>query len=164
MLKLPQFYDLPEELIAQQPISPGALYIANDTGCMYFDSVDTGRRIDISKNIIILSTESDRNSIANPASGRLYCVLVSGCVYLYIDNKWYRLGNRPQLHFKNIIIQKNVQLEIEDDRILDGDVATFYPDLSVCDLVANSTCICTDGKLVVSVESNFDIPGHVIVN
>lgn len=164
MAKIIQYYDLPEETIKSQPFTAGALYVANDTGKMYFDSVDANARVDVANDVMPVATEAAREALLAPIPGRLYCVLASGCIYLYVDGSWNKLGNRPQIHFENVVVSKGVALALTDDRILAGDTAVFVPDLSVADLVTASTCTCAAGKVTVSVTANYDIPGRVIVN
>lgn len=164
MAKIIQYYDLPEALIAQQPFTAGALYVANDTGKMYFDSVDSNSRVDVANDVMPVATEAARTALLAPIPGRLYCVLESGCIYLYIDGDWAKLGNRPQIHFENVVVTKGVALVLTDNRILATDTAVFVPDLSVADLVTTSTCTCAAGKVTINVTANYDIPGCVIVN
>lgn len=164
MSKIIQYYDLPDAKIAERPFNAGALYVANDTGKMYFDSVDANTRVDVANDVMPVATEAARTALLAPIPGRLYCVLESGCIYLYVDGAWNKLGNRPQIHFENIVITKGTSLVLEDSKILATDTAVFVPDLSVADLVTASTCTCAAGKVTITVTANYDIPGRVIVN
>lgn len=166
MSKIIQYYDLPENLIAERPFTAGALYVANDTGKMYFDSVDSNTRVDVANDVMPLGTEAARNALLAPIPGRLYCVLESGCIYLFIDGKWNRLGNRPQIHFENIHITAGASRTLYDERILASDTAVFVPDLSVADLEdrMNTEIYCENKSVVINANGDIDVLGSVIVN
>ena len=164
MANLVQYFDLPEAAIASQPFTAGALYVANDTGRIFFDSINVNARIDVANSILLITTESARSALLAPISGKLYCVLESGRMYLYADGTWYAFGTRPQIHFENIVVEKNTPLVLSDSRIIASDNAVFIPDLSVADLVTGSSCTCAAGSVTVNITADYNIIGRVIVN
>ena len=166
MAKIIQYYDLPEATIAKQPFTAGALYVANDTGKMYFDSVDSNSRVDVANDVMPIVTEAAREALLAPIPGRLYCVLESGCIYLFIDGRWNRLGNRPQIHFENVSCTVGATKTFYDERILASDTAIFVPDLSVADLFSDSyvNITCDNGSVTIDARDGYNLLGRIIVN
>lgn len=154
------FYDIPRSELDSKPFEEEALYCCNDTGEIFLDSKASGTRIQISSGIIMCASSLPLAPIPN----KLYIVVKTGTIHAYINDAWVNLSDRPQIHFKNVVVGKNSILTIEDSRILETDSAVFVPDLSVADLAANISVSCTNGSISIASDSYYDLPGTVIVN
>lgn len=154
------FYDIPRSELDSKPFEEEALYCCNDTGEIFLDSKASGARIQISSGIIMCASSLPLAPIPN----KLYIVVKTGTIHAYINDAWVNLSDRPQIHFKNVVVGKNSTLTIEDSRILETDSAVFVPDLSIADLAADITVSCSNGSISVVSNSNYDLPGTVIVN
>lgn len=146
-----------------KPIEDEAVYFCSDTGNIYFDSLTNGGRTKMSNTIIILTTETQRNNILAPIPNKLYCVLQSGCLYIYNNGNWIQFGGLEKFQFSNVVVE-NGSLTITDSRISTLCTATFVPDLSVADLVSDISVTCSAGSLKVTLTANYPIPGTVYVN
>lgn len=158
-----QFYDVTESALSKAGFSEERLYFCTDTGNIYLDSMLDGRRVAIARDIIILGTENERTSMLSPVPDRLYCVIGSGSIYIHHGGVWVKLGSREQIHLNNLVVTGG-NITVSDNRILAGDTAIFVPDASVADLVSSSSATCSDGSVTVSVESDYEIFGEVIIN
>ena len=154
------FYDIPRSELDSKPFEEEALYCCNDTGEIFLDSKASRVRIQISSGIIMCASSLPLAPIPN----KLYIVVKTGTIHAYIDDSWVNLSDRPQIHFKNIVVGKNSTLIIEDDRILETDTAIFVPDLSVADLATQFGVSCTNGSISITSACYYDLPGTVIVN
>ena len=144
-------------------IEDEAVYFCSDTGNIYFDSITNGCRTKMSNTIIILTTETERNNILAPIPNKLYCILQTGCLYIYSGGKWIQFGGLEKFQFSNVVVE-NGSLTITDNRISSLCTAVFIPDLSVADLVSNISVQCSAGSLKVTLTANYPIPGTVYVN
>lgn len=154
------FYDIPRSELDSKAFEEEALYCCNDTGEIFLDSKAAGARIQISSGIIMCASSLPLAPIPN----KLYIVVKTGTIHAYINDAWVNLSDRPQIHFKNVVVEKLSTLTIEDDRILETDTAVFVPDLSVADLASDITVSCSNGSVSVVSNSNYDLPGTIIVN
>lgn len=156
------FYDVTESALKTKSFEAENLYFCRDTGKIFLDSIEEGARIQMASELIVLGTESARTSILAPVPEKLYVVIESGSIYIY-SGSWVKLGHKEQFHFANVLVQDGT-LTIEDSRITATDTATFIPDLSVIDLASDISVSCAAGSLTVTLTSDYDIPGEVIVN
>ena len=154
------FYDISKNELANKPFESEAVYCCNDTGEMFLDSPSSHERIQINMEVIICASTLP----LAPIPDKLYAVIKTGTLHAYVDGNWVNLGNRPQLHFKNVVVPKNGTLTIENYRILETDSGVFIPDLSVADLAADVNVVCSNGAVSISSTSNYDLPGVVIIN
>lgn len=154
-----KYYDIAESTLKNKSYEAGSLYCCADSGKLYLDSVLEGKRVALGTDIVICASELPLAPIPNV----LYCVLKTGIIAVYVDGAWYTFGGRPQLHFANVVVS-NGTLTISDSRIIESDSAQFIPDLSVSDLASDIVATCANGSVSVSLTSNYDIPGELIVN
>lgn len=160
-----KFYDVPMEAsLAGKAFEAEAIYFCMDTGNFYVDSVNEQTRKQISYDTIILATESARTALLTPIPGKIYCILESGCMYIYLDNAWHQFGSRPRFTFVNVYVEAGGSITIDDARILASDKAVFIPDLTMADLCTASTATCANGSVTVSITSSYPITGTVYIN
>ena len=157
-----KYYDIAESALSSKPFEAESVYYCTDSGAVYVDSLAEGTRKRMSKDVIILSSESDRTSILAPIPEKIYCVIETGSMYIF-SSSWVRLGSRPYICFDNVIVE-NGTLTVEDERIKATDTAIFTPDLSVIDLASEVKATCSDGFVTVTLVSSYPIPGRVNVN
>ena len=162
MITLIKFYDVTESALTNKKYEAESLYFCTDSKKIYLDSVESGERVQIASEIIVLGTEAERTSMLAPVPEKLYIVLESGSIYFYSSN-WVKLGHKEQFHFPNVVVEGG-SLKITDSRISASDTAVFVPDLSVVDLASNISVNCAAGSLTVTLTADYDIPGEVIVN
>ena len=182
-LPMPKFYSVPEseaDIIAN-PVKKGAL-ILTDEGNIYFDDPVEGDRRPIAKDIVILQSESERASI-NPINNRMYCVFPLGTLYVYYNNKWYKLNKSGNINLFNIVVPAGTPsgdvevdklgsfLRVDMANVSEIDTGIFIPDLSVEDLTSNIKVKCFDGYVEIYVCDNsgsgvclFDIPGNLYID
>lgn len=158
-----KYYDITEAEMEAKTIEDEAIYFCSDTGNIYFDSVTNGGRTKMSNTIIILATEAARTNLLAPIPNKLYCILQSGCLYIYSGGKWVQFGGLEKFQFNNVTVE-NGSLTITDSRISTLCTATFVPDLSVADLVSDISVVCSTGSLKVTLTADYPIPGTVYVN
>ena len=158
-----KYYDLPESDVSIKPYEEGALYYCNDSKNIYYDSPTQNKRIKMSSDIIILNTESDRNSILAPLSEKIYAVLSSGCMYIYSD-KWILLGGSG-FQIPNVVISDG-NIVINDSRITSISKAEFVPDSSIYDLIDTCEVVCSEGSLTITITPSTynNIFGTVLIN
>lgn len=153
-----KFYDITEDALLNKEYEKEALYCCNDTGNMYYDSPAEGARKLLSSNLIKLNTETDRSNILAPIPGKIYCVIATGCMYIYENSKWNRLGSRQYI-INNVVLEGTSPTIVEDSRITDIDTAEFIPDLSVADLLTACTVTCSNGKASIAFTASYPITG-----
>ena len=158
-----KYYDITESQMESKAIEDEAVYFCSDTGNIYFDSITNGGRTKMSNTIIILTTETERNNLLAPIPNKLYCVLQTGCLYIYNNGSWIQFGGLEKFQFNNVVVEDGT-LTITDSRISTLCTATFVPDLSVADLASDITVTCAAGSLTVKLTSDYPIPGTVYVN
>jgi len=152
-----KFYDITESALSKKAFESEALYCCNDTGNMYYDSPAEGSRKELSSNLIKLNTESDRTNILAPIPNKIYCIIATGCMYIY-TTKWNRLGSR-EFSIDNLILEGTSPLKVSDARITDIDTAEFVPDLTVADLLTKCTVTCSNGSASIAFTASYPIPG-----
>lgn len=81
-----QYFEATDSSINSLPIKPGQLIYVKDTRKALFDSSDN-TRIDLG-DIVILDTETDRATLANPVPDKLYLVIASKQLYVYEKSAW----------------------------------------------------------------------------
>lgn len=143
-------YDLTESDVSAKPYESEALYYCTDSKNIYFDSPTEGRRIKMSSDTIILSTETERKNMLAPISDKIYIVLNSACMYIYSGGKWVAL-NQTEFEISDVQIN-NGNATVTDNRILAGHTARFIPDLSIADLVTSNSVTCVAGKATITLE------------
>ena len=152
------YYDLTESQVKAKAYSAGSLYCCSDTGNIFLDSVLEEVRVQLATDVIICTSLP-----LAPAANKLYCNVEVGTISTYVDGEWVTLGARPQMHFGNVVISGGT-LTISDSRILSTDTAVFVPDLSVADIAGTISVRVANGSVTVTSNSEYDIPGEIIVN
>ena len=147
-----------ESQVKAKAYSAGSLYCCSDTGNIFLDSVLEEVRVQLATDVIICTSLP-----LAPAANKLYCNVAVGTISTYVDGEWVTLGARPQMHFGNVVISGGT-LTVSDSRILSTDTAVFVPDLSVADIAGTISVRVTNGSVIVTSNSEYDIPGEVIVN
>lgn len=95
----------------------GNILYCTDSNKTYFDNVNEFR-INISLNVLILSTEEEKNVIQNPLINKAYIILESEKIYTHDGLRWSQIENDSQLNniisslneFVSGIINKNGEL------------------------------------------------------
>ena len=155
-------YDLTESDVSAKPYEAEALYYCTDSKNIYFDSPTEGRRIRMSSDTVILSTETERKNMLAPIADKIYIVLNSACMYIYSGGKWVALS-QTEFEVSNVQIDSGSAI-INDSRILAGHAARFIPDSSIADLVISNTVTCEDSKAIVTVTpTNYKFFGRLLV-
>lgn len=152
------YYDLTESQVKAKAYSAGSLYCCSDTGNIFLDSVLEEVRVQLATDVIICTSLP-----LAPAANKLYCNVAVGTISTYVDGEWVTLGARPQMHFGNVVISGGT-LTVSDSRILSTDTAVFVPDLSVADIAGTISVRVANGSITVTSNSEYDIPGEVIIN
>lgn len=98
-----KFFNVVESDISSIPVDNGSIYFLSKSKELFCDL--NGSRFKIS-DIVILDTESDKSSIVNPISSKLYFVVGTNTLYLYYGSKWI-----PVNHFHS---NKDVLDELSD--------------------------------------------------
>lgn len=142
-------YDLTESDVSAKPYEAEALYYCTDSKNIYFDSPVEGKRIKMSSDTIILSTETERKAILAPIADKIYIVLNSACMYIYSGGSWISL-NQTEFEISNVEVSSG-KATVTDSRILAGHTAKFIPDPVIADLITSSSVTCSAGSASVTV-------------
>lgn len=163
MLKL---YDITKADLNSKPFTAGAFYVCGDTGELFLDSERDNARIPIASDILFLTTEANRLNLLAPVPNKIYCILESSKLYISDGVNWSCLsGGDSQKHISNIVVDHSTNtFEYVDSSITKDTKAIFIPDLSITDLVSNVSVSCTTGKATITLESDYDIIGELIIN
>ena len=154
-----KFYDITKSELDSKAFEAEALYYCTDTKSIYIDSVNSGERESMAQNAIILNRESEKPLA--PIPGKLYCVLETGLVYTYVNGNWKCLSPR-KLYFEDITVSGGTAT-VTNSSILANDKAIFLVDPSVKDLASGVSAVCTAGKCTITLTSDYDIFGTLIV-
>lgn len=149
------FFNITESMLDTIPFTEDSLYYCSDSGNVYLDSPLEGARKKMSIDTIIVDTEASRAAIIAPLPNKIYCVLETGCMYIYTGAKWNRLGT-GQFTISNVSVTLPDSKMISDSRITNVDKGEFIPDFSVADLVTSSSVTCNSGYAIISIESDAD--------
>lgn len=157
-----KFYNITENDLGTKAFENEAIYFCSDTGNIYMDSPLEVDRKKMSNTFIIISTETERENMLAPIPEKIYCVTESGNLYLFYNGNWVKLTG-GSLVYNNVFVE-NGTATVNDVRIATGANAVFSPDLSVIDLATAISVNCTAGKAVITLESDYPIPGTLVVN
>lgn len=75
------------------PFKAGSIYICNDTGHIYLDSIIERRRILLTGSAIVILDENTREELTNPVQNKLYFVQETESFYIFLGDKWYIISN-----------------------------------------------------------------------
>ena len=156
------YYDITEDELSKKPFEAEALYCCTDSQNIYLDSLNEKVRKRMSSDIIVLATESNRTSILAPIPNKLYCVVSTGTMWMY-TNTWNKIGGAESITYENVVVESSKSTIISDDKIKANSVAYFYPDASVADLATDITVNCANGSATISLTSNYDVFGTLVV-
>lgn len=162
-----KYYDLTENDISVKPFEQEAIYYCSDSKNIYFDSPTQNKRIKMSSDNIILSTEEEKDNILAPIINKIYIIIETGNLYIYDStNGWIQLGGSKgsnSFELSNVFIIGGSKT-IDDIRIKSTSSAKFIPDLSIADLISSSTVECYDGSLIVTITPDtYNIMGRILV-
>lgn len=153
------FYDITKSELDSKAFEAGAMYYCTDTKGIYVDSVNSGERESMAQNAIIINKESEKPLA--PIPGKLYCVIESGLVYTYVNGDWKCLSPR-KLYFEDIVVSGG-SATVTNASILASDTAVFLVDPSLKDLVSAVSVSCKSGSCTITLNSNYDIYGTLII-
>ena len=156
MLKL---FDLSKEQLNSKEFDSEGFYFCSDSGEIFLDSPRTGKRESFGISAIIIPTEDQKPT--NPKNGSLYYVLSTKYLYLYSD-RWIVVSCET-ITFYNIVVSGGKYI-LEDERIHSLFEAIFIPDDSISDLASNISVVCEEGKCTITLTSDYDIFGTLIIN
>lgn len=155
------YYDITEEELKNKPFESEAFYCCTDSQNIYLDSPNEKVRKRMSSDVIILANETARTSILAPIPNKLYCVIATGTMWMYTTS-WNKIGGAETITFGNINVESGT-LTVNDDRIKSTSVGYFYPDPAVVDLASDIAVSCADGSVTVTLTSDYDIFGTLVV-
>lgn len=163
--------------IASKEIIKGSIIMCSDSGDCYFDSLD-GERVQISKQIVWLETESNRTSMLTPESDKVYIVKETQLIYIY-NNGWICLNSSGDedmtIYFSIYNVEVNAAASssspsttvVEDARVNSNSSAQFYCDPSLIDLATaqgvSISCSCNDGSITISSNCTYKLFGTIEV-
>lgn len=78
-----------ESTLNVTPFKAGSIYVCDDTGHIYFDSVIEERRILLTGSTIVVPDEDTRKELAEPVQNKLYFVEDTELFYIFLGYKWY---------------------------------------------------------------------------
>lgn len=78
-----------ESTLDTLPFKAGSIYVCNDTGHIYFDSVIEEKRILLTGSTIVVSDEDTRKELVEPVQNKLYFVEETELFYIFLGHKWY---------------------------------------------------------------------------
>lgn len=153
------YFDITQDELDNLNISPGNLYICNDTKRFYYDSVVTNERIELGCDFVLC------NSLPlAPIPNTIYFKYnenENASLNIFSEQGWltYQLINQT-IVLKNIIIPEGTtEFTISDARILDCYTGKFYVDLSISDLVETDIdVICGIHNVKISLPTEYDYP------
>ena len=153
-------YETTKEKIASIPYEQEALYFCSDTGDIYFDSIINGERILANSSVTVIQNEASKPLA--PVPGMLYAILNSARIWIYTIAGWVCLSGVT-------IVKPNVavtsgEATISDPRIVSTDTAVFTPDPVYADLVSSINATCTNGSCSITLTSNYNITGTLVIN
>lgn len=82
-----------ESMLNNKEFEAGSLYFCTDTKRLFLDPEGGNARILVGGDPIIVSTETDRESILAPIPDKLYIVLESGITYVYHNGTWNNVSS-----------------------------------------------------------------------
>ena len=132
-------YSILEDELQSKPFEEGALYVTKDTNRIYFDLVGEVSHTLISADPIILSTESDRESILAPIPNKLYFVLESKSIYLHCSGEWYNTSlsyTHPNYTAKSSGLYK---ITVDDTGHVSDTTAVTKSDITALGIPAQDT-------------------------
>lgn len=156
------FHQILESNLSTFAIKNGQVILCEDTGNLYIDSSAT-ERIQTSVNITTLATEAAREALLTPISGRFYCCVDSGRLYIYTDT-WISVSKSPT-SLRNVMLLKtgwttvsanNHTYTVTDAGIKPFHVGILEPELSIIDLFTTygiSIASIGNGSLVIKATS-----------
>lgn len=152
-----KFYDITEQLLSSKDFEAESIYYCNDTGNIYLDSINENKRVLISNDVVVVSEFP-----LAPIPNKLYINLNTVGIYIYSTNGWVSL-TKNELYFYNILVSQGTSYVVNNSEISNSDIGEFIPDSSVADLVTSSNVTCTNGKATITVQSNYDIFGTLVI-
>ena len=162
-----KFYDVTQSALEStngKTFRSESLYFCSDTGKIFLDSKLTGARVEIGCDLKILAKETDRTNLLAPIPEKIYCILESGRMYIYTNSTWIALGGGGQIIKKNLTVPSTGTLVVTDAGIKATDKGTFTPDLSVDDLASDISVVCEAGKATITLTSDYDIIGDLVIS
>lgn len=165
-----KFYDVTQSALEStngKTFRSESLYFCSDTGKIFLDSKLTGSRVEIGCDLKILAKETDRTNLLAPIPEKIYCILESGRMYIYTNSTWLALGGGGQVIKKNLTVpveEGTGSLVVTDAGIKATSTGVFTPDLSVDDLASDISVVCETGKATITLTSDYDIIGDLVVS
>ena len=78
-----------ESTLDTLPFKAGSIYVCDDTGHIYFDSVIEEKRVLLTGSTIVVPDEDTRKDLENPVQNKLYFVEETELFYIFLGYKWY---------------------------------------------------------------------------
>ena len=85
-------------------------------------------------------------------------------MYIYTNSTWIALGGGGQIIKKNLTVPSTGSLVVTDAEIKATSTGVFTPDLSVDDLASDISVVCEAGKATISLTSDYDIIGDLVIS
>lgn len=82
-----------ESSLGITPFKAGSIYICDDTGHIYLDSIIERKRILLTGSAIVILDENTREELTNPVQNKLYFVQETESFYIFLGDKWYIISN-----------------------------------------------------------------------
>ena len=78
-----------ESTLDTLPFKAGSIYVCDDTGHVYMDSVIEEKRVLLTGSTIVVPDEDTRQALENPVQNKLYFVEETELFYIFLGYKWY---------------------------------------------------------------------------
>lgn len=155
-----KLYDVSKKELESKEFDSEGFYLCSDSGDIFLDSPRTGKREKFGNSVIIVANENEKS--ISPIIGRLYYVISTNILYAYSSDGWIVVSCNTMTFYD--ITVSNGSYTLEDERIHKLFKAVFIPDSSVSDLATNISAICSEGKCIITLDSDYDITGKLIIN
>ena len=162
-----RFYDVTQSALNStngKTFRSEALYLCSDTGKIFLDSKLSNTRVEIGCDIKIIAKETDRENLLAPIPEKIYCVLESGRMYIYTSSTWLAIGGGGQIIKRGLTVTKGKSITVSDAGIKATNTGVFTPDLSVEDLASDISVVCANGSATISLTSDYDIIGDLVIS
>lgn len=97
------------------PFKAGFIYICNNTGHIYLDSIIERRRILLTGSAIVILDENTREELTNHVQNKLYFVQETESFYIFLGDKWYIISNGTSNFSINRTSESAVAITTDDN-------------------------------------------------
>lgn len=155
------FFELNESQVLANPngLVPGSFICCKDSTNIYMVPTDGTNPVKMSETTKYM-TETERANILAPVNGKKYFCYDTGRLWVYY-NDWFCLNPSSKVEFdiEDVIVSNTGSATVSDSRITASSTGTFFPDMSVNDLISNIVVTCDNGSATITATCSYEIPG-----